>query len=78
MEFRFGVGNPYSYTIVASSPFQYKNTGLYKIHAFTSFYIGNELTLNNPGEVYIVSDNNASVKVAGFFIKYTLQPRVAT
>lgn len=34
--------------------------------------------VNSNDEVYIVSDNNATVKVGGFFIKYTLQPRAAT
>lgn len=78
VEFHFGVGDPATYTIAASSPLQYKNAGTYKVHAFSGFYIGNSLTLDNPGEVYIVSDNTASVKVSGFFIKYTLQQRSAT
>ena len=78
IEFHLGVGDPYAYVIVASSPLIYKSTGTYRVHAITSFYIGNALTLNNPGEIYIVSDNSASVKVGGFFIKYTLQPRAAT
>lgn len=38
----------------------------------------NDEIVLTDGEVYIVSDNNASVKVGGFFIKYTLQPRDAT
>lgn len=78
IEFKFGVGDPSAYTIVASSPFEYKATDTYRIHAITSFYIGNELTRSNPAEIYIVSDDHASVKVGGFFIKYTLQPRSAT
>jgi len=78
VEFHLGVSDPNAYTIVASSPLIYKASGTYKVHAITSFYIGNELTLNNPGEIYILSDDNATVKVGGFFIKYTLQPRAAT
>lgn len=71
-------GDPATYVIIASSPLIYKAHGLYRIHAFTSFYIGNSLTLDNPAELYIVSDDNATVKVGGFFIKYTLQPREST
>lgn len=75
---KLGVGDPNTYNLTVSAPFQYKSTGSYTIYNYPMLYIGNTLTKDNPAEIWIVSDHNATVKVFGWYIKYDLQQRAAT
>jgi len=62
----FGVGvSEYEIHMVFNS---YKDSGIYELTATTMIYMGNDLTLNNPGEVRIKSDGNMDVEVTGWAI----------
>lgn len=51
-----------------------KNSGTYKITRNVHFYIGNANTKDNPGSLWIKSDNGSpTVKVNGWFVKASLQ-----
>jgi hypothetical protein len=43
----------------------YKSTGTYELSATAAIYMGNELTLDNPGEIRIHADANITVEVVG-------------
>jgi len=47
----------------------YKSAGTYKISAFNGIYMGNTDALNNPAVFRILSDDDASVVVNGWYCK---------
>lgn len=63
-----GVGTPSEYEIPFSGGIV-KNAGPVEASRFNGIYIGNELTLNNPGEFRIYSDDPATIVIRGWYCK---------
>ena len=69
-----GIGE-FEYEIPIIAEQQFKNHGTYSVSAFSEFYIGNELTKNNPSEIRFYSDSPAIVEVVGWYIKVSALKR---
>lgn len=63
-----GGGGEYSIPFISETE---KSTGLHKLNRFNGIYIGDTNTLSNPGNFFIRSDANASVRVNGWYVKVT-------
>lgn len=50
-----------------------KSTGTYKFIRDQRFYMDSGFTLNNGGRILFRSDANATIKVNGFYMRYTLR-----
>lgn len=63
-----GVGDANEYSFEIGHKY-YKSAGTYDVVVDGKFYIGNTLTLNNPGKIAVASDTaGASIKVNGWFL----------
>lgn len=68
VELALAVGTPSEYTIEFSSGIRLF-TGASQITRFNGIYIGNSETRDNPAELRIVSNNNATVQVSGWYVR---------
>lgn len=66
------VGTANEYSIGFTPEVQYKTVGSKVVNAFTSIYMGDLNTLNNPSEIRIRSDATCTVKVSGWYIRTIL------
>ena len=69
MYFAIG-GFDYSLKMDQSS---FKAAGTYVLSRYIGFYIGDDNTKLNPAEIRMVSDDDASVKVIGWYINVTVR-----
>jgi hypothetical protein len=53
--------------------FAFKTAGSHDVHAYNGFYLGDNDTLNNSGELQILSDEDCSVTVNGFYFKVIIR-----
>lgn len=63
-------GSQYSIPFISST---YKFIGVQKINVYNGVYIGDTNTLNNPGKLVIRSDDIATVKVNGWYVKVLIR-----
>lgn len=67
-----GVGSGSEYTV----PFIHttlKNAGTEQLNRYNGFYMGNELTLNNPAHFVISADGDCTVVVKGWYCKLLIR-----
>jgi hypothetical protein len=65
---RLGVGSASQFDTVIYSG-QFKSSGVHEISFVAPFYIGSEDILENPAELYLTTDANASVRVYGWYVR---------
>lgn len=65
LDTHLGVGQAGEYAIPFGDA-TFKLAGTYQLTRYTAVYMGNSLTLDNPGEFNIKADANVTVKVNGF------------
>ena len=77
VELDLGIGgSPYTLQVVSQ---EWRNAGTYQLVVLAEVYMGDTNTLNNPMEIYIVSDTtNDSFVYNGHYVKYSLQIPSAT
>lgn len=69
---RFGIGSPSQFDFYFSNE-QRKTASEWQGSFHTGFYIGSEDIQNYPAEIYLISDNGATVKVNGWYIRIIRQ-----
>lgn len=63
-----GIGvSEYEVSIIPEQ--QFKNHGTYLVTGLSTFYLGNTLTRDNPGELRFYTDDAATVTVDGWYIR---------
>ena len=67
--FEIAKGDINSFTLNATSQVQYKTATIHRIICTSSIYMGYNFIRNNPADITIKSDDDATVKVNGFYIK---------
>lgn len=63
-----GIGDPGAYSLPYDEE-SIKSTGLHQVLRFSGIYMGDSVTLNNPGQFRLSSPDNASIVVNGWYVK---------
>lgn len=69
LEMQFGIGTPSSFSLPVDSRY-WKTAGLKRTTRWYGFYIGSDLTRNNPAKLRAATDGaGASIKVNGWYVR---------